>query len=91
MTTSQPSLRERHRARTLAGIHQAALDLAGEGSYSDTTVDAVAERAGVGTLALTHLVPGRPGARTWEQWHSKAQQGFSGTVVVGADLATLAL
>ena len=47
MTTSQPSLRERHRARTLAGIHQAALDLAGEGSYSDTTVDAVAERAGV--------------------------------------------
>ena len=47
MTTSQPSLRERHRARTLAEIHQAALDLAGEGSYSDTTVDAVAERAGV--------------------------------------------
>lgn len=61
-------------------------------SHTDVTeIGTVAERAGVGTLALTHLVPGLPGARTAQQWHSKAQQGFSGTVVVGADLATLAL
>ncbi|RKQ36871.1 TetR/AcrR family transcriptional regulator [Kocuria tytonis] len=47
MTTPQPSLRERHRTRTLAEIHQAALDLAGEGGFPETTVDAVAERAGI--------------------------------------------
>ncbi|MDO4918758.1 TetR/AcrR family transcriptional regulator [Kocuria sp.] len=47
MTTTPPSLRERHRARTLAEIHQAALDLVGEGGCSEVTVDAIAERAGI--------------------------------------------
>ena len=43
----QPSLRERHRARTLVDIHRAALDLATTGEYADTAVEAIAERAGV--------------------------------------------
>lgn len=47
MSTPQPSLRERNRTRTLAEIHQAALELSAEGRFSDTTVDAIAERAGV--------------------------------------------
>ncbi|WP_327062730.1 TetR/AcrR family transcriptional regulator [Kocuria rhizophila] len=47
MTHPQPSLRERHRARTLTEIHQAALELAASGSFSDTTVDAIAENAGI--------------------------------------------
>lgn len=47
MTHPQPSLRERHRARTLTEIHQAALEPAAGGSFSDTTVDAIAENAGI--------------------------------------------
>ena len=34
MTHPQPSLRERHRARTLTEIHQAALELAASGSFT---------------------------------------------------------
>ncbi|MGM0931781.1 MAG: MBL fold metallo-hydrolase [Actinomycetota bacterium] len=41
-----------------------------------------AERAGVGTLVLTHLVPGNTPIEKWQ----KAQVGFSGRLVVGADL-----
>lgn len=41
-----------------------------------------AEKAGVKTLVLTHLVPGNTPVEKWE----KAQIGFSGNVVVGEDL-----
>lgn len=44
---SHLSLRERHRVRTLAEIHRAALELATSGNYADTAVEAIAERAGV--------------------------------------------
>ncbi|MFD2474280.1 MBL fold metallo-hydrolase [Amycolatopsis silviterrae] len=46
-----------------------------------------AEKAGVGTLVLTHLVPANAPAGKWR----RAQAGFSGTLVVGEDLMTLGL
>ena len=46
-----------------------------------------AERAGVRTLVLTHLVPGNTPQEKWE----KAQVGFSGDVVVGEDLMVFGL
>ncbi|MFD1210882.1 MBL fold metallo-hydrolase [Arthrobacter sp. GCM10027362] len=41
-----------------------------------------AEKAGVSTLVLTHLVPGNTPVEKWQ----KAQVGFSGNLVVGEDL-----
>lgn len=73
------------------GLTGALLDHLKESHTDLTEVGAVAEQAGVGTLALTHLVPGLPGARTMEQWRAGAQQGFSGAVVVGSDLGVLPL
>ncbi|GAB2748271.1 MBL fold metallo-hydrolase [Sinomonas soli] len=46
-----------------------------------------AERAGVGHLVLTHLVPGDTPVEKWQ----KAQIGFSGTLTVGEDLMTFGL
>jgi ribonuclease BN (tRNA processing enzyme) len=47
-----------------------------------TDVGAVAERAGVRTLVLSHLVPGNWPEHKWRQAHG----GFSGRLVVGQDL-----
>lgn len=41
-----------------------------------------AERAGVKTLVLTHLVPGNAPVAKWRN----AQKGFSGNLVIGEDL-----
>jgi ribonuclease BN (tRNA processing enzyme) len=49
----------------------------------------VAERAGVGTLVLSHLVPGDVDAVHDSEWRRRAQAGFSGKVVVGRDLMQL--
>ncbi|MEV5727588.1 MBL fold metallo-hydrolase [Streptomyces pharetrae] len=49
----------------------------------------LAERAGAGTLVLSHLVPGSVGLVPDSAWHAKAQQGYSGRVVVGRDLVRL--
>lgn len=52
---------------------------------SHTTIDDVgdvAERAGVKTLVLSHLVPANTPERRWRQ----AGRGFSGRLVVGRDL-----
>jgi len=46
-----------------------------------------AERAGVRTLVLTHLVPASTPDETW----AAAAAGFSGTLVVGDDLMTFGL
>lgn len=58
---------------------------------SHTSVDdlgPLAQRAGVGTLVLTHLMPDGVPARTW---HRRASRGFDGRVVVGSDLTEVAL
>jgi ribonuclease BN (tRNA processing enzyme) len=54
------------------------------------SVGAIAERAGVGTLVLSHLVPGEDG-HTPEEWERLAQPGFSGRVVCAVDLDELPL
>ena len=50
----------------------------------------IAERAGAGTLVLSHLVPGDDefGEDEWEAW---ARPHFSGEVVCGVDLDQFAL
>ena len=56
-----------------------------------TPVDEVgilAERAGVGTLVLSHLVPATDVVPD-DVWHKEATQGYSGRVVVGRDLLEL--
>ncbi|GAA4678170.1 TetR family transcriptional regulator [Gordonia humi] len=47
MQVSQPSLRERQRLETLTRLHDAALDLVQENGLTETTVSAIADRAGV--------------------------------------------
>jgi len=65
-------------------------------SRSHTPVDAVgaiAARAGVRTLVLSHLVPGE-GSHTPEEWEARvhaAAPEFEGEVVCGVDLDELAL
>lgn len=54
-------------------------------------VGSIAERAGVHTLVLTHLVPGDVTAVSDRRWHQNAQRGFSGRVVVGRDLDVVQL
>ena len=58
-------------------------------SRAHTSVDevgAIAERAGVGTLVLSHLVPA-DGAHTTDEWEAMVQPAFpSGKVVCGVDL-----
>ncbi|WP_205856193.1 MBL fold metallo-hydrolase [Phytoactinopolyspora endophytica] len=49
---------------------------------SDEEVGEIAERAGAGTLVLTHFVPGSWPEHRWR----RAVNGFSGRLVVGRDL-----
>ncbi|WAZ21513.1 MBL fold metallo-hydrolase [Streptomyces cinnabarinus] len=59
-------------------------------SHTDATrVGPLAERAGVGTLVLSHLVPGATNIVADSTWHTKASKGYSGRVLVGTDLARL--
>jgi ribonuclease Z len=58
--------------------------------YHSSVVDAAttAERAGVGTLVLTHMVPAvQPGAEG--EWIDQAASAFNGRVVVAEDLTTI--
>lgn len=58
-----------------------------EESHTDVDlVGSVAERAGVRTLMINHLVPGNLNAVKDHEWRKRAQKGFSGTVVVARDL-----
>ncbi|MER6343928.1 MBL fold metallo-hydrolase [Streptomyces sp. NPDC001595] len=49
----------------------------------------LAERAGVPTLVLSHLVPGAVGLIPDTTWQAKVRRGYSGRVVVGRDLVRL--
>ncbi len=58
-----------------------------ENSHTDVTkVGGIAQAAGVKTLVLSHLVPGGTNTVSEATWRRKAQQGFSGELVVGHDL-----
>jgi ribonuclease BN (tRNA processing enzyme) len=49
-------------------------------------VGKVAHRAGVGTLVLSHFVPGDDPSISDEQWAEGARKHFKGRIVVGKDL-----
>jgi ribonuclease BN (tRNA processing enzyme) len=67
------------------GCTGAALDRMA-GLHTDVTqVGAVAERAGVGELILSHYLPAEPGAISDAEWARRAGQGFSGTTTAGRD------
>jgi len=53
-------------------------------------VGAIAKRAGVGTLVLSHLVPG-DGEVPEDEWEARAGAEFDGEVLCGVDLDELAL
>jgi ribonuclease BN (tRNA processing enzyme) len=56
---------------------------------SHTNIDLVgqvAERGGVGTLMINHLVPGSVTAVKDSEWRKRTQQGFSGRVGVARGL-----
>jgi len=55
---------------------------------SPAEAGATAQRAGVGTLMLTHYVPA-PAPGTLEEWRSQAASAFDGEVVAGDDLTTV--
>jgi ribonuclease BN (tRNA processing enzyme) len=62
-------------------------------STSHTSYDrvgAIAARAGVGKLVLSHLVPAE-GAHTPEEWEAMVRPDFDGDVVCGVDLDELPL
>lgn len=50
-----------------------------------TQVGAVAERARVRELVLTHYVPAEPDAVTEGEWTDRARQGFGGVTTAGRD------
>jgi ribonuclease BN (tRNA processing enzyme) len=56
-----------------------------------TEIGALAERAGVRTLVLSHLVPSNPALLSDRAYRRKCSVGFSGRVHVGNDLDRLAL
>src|SRR4029077_15068445 len=49
-------------------------------------VGKIAAQAGVGTLVLTHFVPGDDPSITDEQWTEAVRKHYSGRIVVGKDL-----
>lgn len=56
---------------------------------STEDVGRIAADAGVGTLILSHLIPGDDPSISDEQWAEGARQHFRGRVVVGKDLMEL--
>jgi ribonuclease BN (tRNA processing enzyme) len=57
-------------------------------SHHTTAEDAgrIAQRAGVGTLVLSHLIPPEDPLITEQMWVDAARKHFDGTIVVGKDL-----
>lgn len=73
------------------GVPSALLEHFVETHTPDTEVGAVAQRAGVSTLVLSHLVPSNPEWVSDEDYAKLAQTGFDGTVIVGMDLMKIDL
>ncbi len=62
-----------------------------QGHTLTTEIGALAQRAGVQKLVLSHLVPSNPGLFSDAQYLRKCQVGFSGKVHVGNDLDRVGL
>lgn len=57
-----------------------------EGHTTAEECGRIATQAGVGTLVLTHLLPGDDPEMTDDIWHKEASKTFGGTVLVAHDL-----
>ena len=57
-----------------------------EGHTLTTEIGALAQRAGVRTLVLSHLVPSNPLWVSDREYRRKCRKGFRGKVIVGNDL-----
>ena len=57
-----------------------------EGHTTAEDCGRIAAQAGVGTLVLTHLLPGNDPEMTDQRWHEEASKHFGGTVLIGHDL-----
>jgi ribonuclease BN (tRNA processing enzyme) len=73
------------------GVPPALLEHFKQGHTLSTEIGALAQRAGVRTLVLSHLVPSNPGLMSDEEWYRTAKQGFDGELVVGNDLDRIPL
>jgi ribonuclease BN (tRNA processing enzyme) len=60
-----------------------------DGHTSAEDAGRIAAGAGVGTLVLSHLLPGDQPEVTDEIWAAEAAKHFDGTIVVGRDLMLL--
>ena len=61
-----------------------------QGHTLTTEIGALAQRAGVHTLVLSHLVPSNPALLSDAEYRHKCRQGFDGRVIVGNDLDRIA-
>jgi ribonuclease BN (tRNA processing enzyme) len=68
------------------GIPAPLLEHFKEGHTLNTEVGVLAQRAGVGTLVLSHLVPSNPLWVSDRLYRRKARTGYDGHVIVGNDL-----
>jgi ribonuclease BN (tRNA processing enzyme) len=62
-----------------------------QGHTLTTEIGALAQRAGVRTLVLSHLVPSNPALMSDAEYRRKCQVGFDGRVIVGNDLDRIRL
>lgn len=68
------------------GVPPALLKHFADAHTPDDKVGELAQRAGVSTLVLSHLVPSNPQWVSDEQYTRNAKAGFDGDVIVGTDL-----
>jgi ribonuclease BN (tRNA processing enzyme) len=69
-----------------SGVPPALLKHLADAHTPDTKVGELAQRAGVSTLVLSHLVPSNPHWVSDKEWTQRAKEGFDGEVIVGNDL-----
>jgi ribonuclease BN (tRNA processing enzyme) len=77
--------------RRSAGYSQALLEHFAQAHTDVDRIGHIAQQCAVSTLVLTHLVPADTFLVPDASWHRRAQEGFSGRVVVGNDLDRIPL
>jgi ribonuclease BN (tRNA processing enzyme) len=73
------------------GVPSALLTHFAEAHTPDTKLGELAQRAGVSTLVLSHLVPSNPEWVSDDEYRQRAKTGFDGDVIVGTDLMKIDL
>jgi ribonuclease BN (tRNA processing enzyme) len=73
------------------GVPSALLTHFAEAHTPDTKLGELAQRAGVSTLVLSHLVPSNPEWVSDDEYRQRGKTGFDGDVIVGTDLMKIDL